>query len=42
MPTWYAGFPNRREVVERYAQHSGADLRDLHWYVQSSTSSATR
>jgi aminoglycoside phosphotransferase (APT) family kinase protein len=34
MPTWYAGFPNRREVVERYAQRSGADLSELTWYVQ--------
>ncbi len=34
MPTWYAGFPTRREVVERYAQQSGADLSELTWYVQ--------
>jgi aminoglycoside phosphotransferase (APT) family kinase protein len=33
MPTWNAGFPSRREVVERYAARSGADVSDLHWYV---------
>jgi aminoglycoside phosphotransferase (APT) family kinase protein len=33
MPTWCAGFPSRREAAERYAQRSGADLGDLHWYV---------
>ena len=34
MPTWHAGFPTRREVAERYAQRSGADLSELRWYVQ--------
>jgi aminoglycoside phosphotransferase (APT) family kinase protein len=33
MPTWYAGFPTRREAAERYARLSGADIGDLHWYV---------
>jgi aminoglycoside phosphotransferase (APT) family kinase protein len=27
------GFPGRREVVERYAAATGADLDDLPWYV---------
>ena len=27
------GFPTRRELAERYAQRSGADLADLNWYV---------
>ena len=27
------GFPTRREVAERYAQRSGADLSELNWYV---------
>jgi aminoglycoside phosphotransferase (APT) family kinase protein len=33
MPTWRAGFFTRREAAQRYAQVSGADLSDLHWYV---------
>lgn len=27
------GFPTRREVAERYAARTGADLSDLNWYV---------
>ena len=27
------GFPTRREVAERYAQRTGADLSHLNWYV---------
>ena len=27
------GFPTRREVAERYARRSGADLSELNWYV---------
>ncbi|MGD1067157.1 MAG: phosphotransferase family protein [Vulcanimicrobiaceae bacterium] len=33
MPTWLPGFMTRREVAERYARVSGADLSDLNWYV---------
>ncbi len=33
MPTWRAGFPTRREIAERYARRTGADLTDLPWYV---------
>jgi aminoglycoside phosphotransferase (APT) family kinase protein len=33
MPTWRDGFFSRRTAAERYAQTSGADLSDLHWYV---------
>jgi aminoglycoside phosphotransferase (APT) family kinase protein len=33
MPTWLPGFITRREVAERYACVSGADLSDLNWYV---------
>jgi aminoglycoside phosphotransferase (APT) family kinase protein len=31
--TTLPGFPTRREVAERYAQRTGADLADLNWYV---------
>jgi aminoglycoside phosphotransferase (APT) family kinase protein len=31
--TTLPGFPTRRDVAERYAQHTGADLSDLNWYV---------
>ncbi|WP_091939019.1 phosphotransferase family protein [Trujillonella endophytica] len=31
--TTLPGFPTRREIAERYAQRSGADLSDLSWYV---------
>ncbi len=31
--TTLEGFPTRREVAERYAARTGADLTDLHWYV---------
>ena len=31
--TTLPGFPTRHEVVERYAQRTGADLSDLNWYV---------
>ena len=31
--TTLPGFPTRREVIERYAQRTGADLSDLNWYV---------
>jgi aminoglycoside phosphotransferase (APT) family kinase protein len=31
--TTLPGFPTRREVAERYAQRTGADLSDLNWYV---------
>jgi aminoglycoside phosphotransferase (APT) family kinase protein len=37
MPTWRAGFPSRREAIERYAQRSGATLDDLDWYVVFNT-----
>jgi aminoglycoside phosphotransferase (APT) family kinase protein len=33
MPTWRPGFPSRREAAQRYAEQSGADMSDLHWYV---------
>ena len=32
-PTWRAGFPRRAEIAERYAQLTGFDLAELHWYV---------
>ncbi len=31
--TTLPGFPTRREVAERYAGRTGADLSDLSWYV---------
>jgi aminoglycoside phosphotransferase (APT) family kinase protein len=31
--TTLPGFPTRREVAERYAQRTGADLSELNWYV---------
>jgi aminoglycoside phosphotransferase (APT) family kinase protein len=31
--TTLPGFPTRREVAERYARRTGADLSDLNWYV---------
>jgi aminoglycoside phosphotransferase (APT) family kinase protein len=31
--TTLPGFPTRRDVAERYAQRTGADLSDLNWYV---------
>ena len=31
--TTLPGFPTRHEVMERYAQRTGADLADLNWYV---------
>ena len=31
--TTLPGFPTRREVAERYAKRTGADLSDLNWYV---------
>ncbi len=31
--TTLPGFPTRREVAERYAERSGADLSELNWYV---------
>ena len=31
--TTLPGFPTRLELAEHYAQRSGADLADLHWYV---------
>jgi aminoglycoside phosphotransferase (APT) family kinase protein len=31
--TTLPGFPTRHEVMERYAQRTGADLSDLNWYV---------
>ena len=33
MPTWRPGFASRREAAQRYAEKSGADIGDLHWYV---------
>jgi aminoglycoside phosphotransferase (APT) family kinase protein len=27
------GFMTRREFIDRYAQKSGRDLSDIHWYV---------
>ncbi len=32
MPTWYPGFPSRREAVERYAGKTGFALADVRWY----------
>jgi aminoglycoside phosphotransferase (APT) family kinase protein len=31
--TTLEGFPTRRELAERYAQHTGLDLSGLNWYV---------
>jgi len=31
--TTLPGFPTRREVADRYARRTGADLSDLNWYV---------
>jgi aminoglycoside phosphotransferase (APT) family kinase protein len=31
--TTLPGFPTRREVAERYARRTGADLEHLPWYV---------
>ena len=31
--TTLPGFPTRRDVAERYARRTGADLSDLNWYV---------
>ncbi|TFV74270.1 phosphotransferase family protein [Blastococcus sp. CT_GayMR19] len=31
--TTLPGFPTRREIAERYADRTGADLSHLHWYV---------
>jgi aminoglycoside phosphotransferase (APT) family kinase protein len=31
--TTLPGFPTRREVADRYARRTGADLADLNWYV---------
>ena len=31
--TTLPGFPTRVEIVERYAQRTGADLSHLNWYV---------
>jgi aminoglycoside phosphotransferase (APT) family kinase protein len=31
--TTLPGFPTRRELAERYAGRSGADLSELNWYV---------
>lgn len=33
MPTWRRGFPTRLEAAELYAQYSGHDVGDVHWYV---------
>ncbi|GAC1575911.1 MAG: phosphotransferase family protein [Candidatus Elarobacter sp.] len=33
MPTWRPGFASRREAAQRYAEKSGADISNLHWYV---------
>lgn len=30
--THLPGFPTHAEMLERYAQNSGADLTDMHWY----------
>lgn len=32
MPSWRDGFPNRREVVERYATATGFDVSHVAWY----------
>ena len=32
MPTWYPGFPNRAQAVERYAQKTGFTIEDVRWY----------
>jgi aminoglycoside phosphotransferase (APT) family kinase protein len=31
--TTLPGFPTRKEIAQRYAERSGLDLSDLHWYV---------
>jgi aminoglycoside phosphotransferase (APT) family kinase protein len=31
--TTLEGFPTRRQIADRYARHTGADLSDLNWYV---------
>jgi aminoglycoside phosphotransferase (APT) family kinase protein len=31
--TTLPGFPTRREIADRYARRTGADLSDLNWYV---------
>jgi aminoglycoside phosphotransferase (APT) family kinase protein len=31
--TTLEGFPTRREIADRYAERTGADLADLNWYV---------
>jgi len=33
MPTSVPGFMSRAEAIERYAEKSGADLRDFNWYL---------
>lgn len=32
MPSWRDGFPNRRELVERYAAATGFDVTHVAWY----------
>ncbi|MFI4987955.1 MAG: phosphotransferase family protein [Alphaproteobacteria bacterium] len=32
MPTWYPGFLNRRQAVERYARQTGFTVDDVRWY----------
>ncbi len=32
MPTWNDGFPSRADAIERYAQRTGFDCGNVHWY----------
>lgn len=32
MPTWYDGFPTRREAAQRYALRTGFDITHIAWY----------
>lgn len=32
MPTWHDGFPTRGEIISRYAEKTGFDLRRINWY----------
>ncbi len=32
MPTWHPGFPGRRAAAERYAERTGLDIGEIHWY----------
>ena len=32
MPSTAAGFPRRDEIIERYSNHTGFDVDNIHWY----------